>query len=263
MPVKFAANLSFLYQDLPFLDRFSAAAQDGFTGVEYLSPYEFPSSEIRRRLDDNGLTQVLFNLSAGDAAKGERGLASLPGREADFADSLERALEYAADLDCKRLHVMAGIRDKSIDRDRQYAVYRGNLEIAARAAQDAGITALIEPINDKDMPGYFLENCRMAATLIAEINNPHLQLQFDIYHVQRTDGDIINQYLKFAPIIRHIQIANPPHRFEPDNGEINYPYIFDFLDGEGYDGWIGCEYKPSAGTRETLGWARAFLSAKS
>jgi len=259
LTLKFAANLSFLYQELPFLDRFAAAAKDGFKGVEYLFPYDFDPAEIRTRLEDNGLTQVLFNLWAGDFGKGERGLASLTGRETEFKESLDQAIDYATVLGCERLHVMAGVRDKSVSYETQYATYRSNLLIAAAAAEKTGITALIEPINIMDIPGYFLGNASMAAALIEEISHPHLRLQFDIYHAQRTDGDIIRQYNELAAIIRHIQIANPPNRFEPDNGEINYPYIFEFLETEGYDGWIGCEYKPSAGTTETLGWARKYL----
>lgn len=261
MPLKFAANLSFLYQEIPFLDRFEAAASDGFKGVEYLFPYEFEAAEIKKRLDDNGLTQALFNVAAGDFNNGERGLSSLTGREAEFLASLDQAIEYATELGCTRLHVMAGLRDTTVAEETQLAVYRNNLRKAAAVCEKSGITALIEPINTRDMPGYFLSNASMAAALIEEINHPNLRLQFDIYHVQRTDGDIIRQYQKLAPIIRHIQIANPPNRFEPDNGEINYPYIFDLLAAEGYDGWIGCEYKPSSSTRETLGWAREFLGA--
>ncbi len=261
--LKFAANLSFLYQEIPFLDRFEAAAQDGFKGVEYLFPYEFEPAEIKKRLDDNGLTQALFNLSAGVFEKGERGLASLTGREAEFQTSLDQAIEYANALGCSRLHVMAGLRDTTIAAETQLAVYRNNLRTAAAAFAESGITALIEPINIQDMPGYFLDSTGMAAKLIEEINHPNLRLQFDIYHVQRTDGDIVRQYKKFAPLIQHIQIANPPNRYEPDNGEINYPYIFDLLEAEGYKGWIGCEYKPSSTTRETLGWAQKFLNKAS
>lgn len=261
MSLKFAANLSFLYQEVPFLDRFDAAAQDGFSGVEYLFPYDFDPAEIKKRLDDNGLTQALFNLSAGNFEKGERGLASRTGRDAEFQASLDQAIEYANALGCTRLHVMAGLRDTTITENTQLAVYRNNLQKAAAACEQSGITALIEPINTQDMPGYFLDSASKAAELIEEIDHPNLRLQFDIYHVQRTDGDIVRQYKKFAPLIGHLQIANPPDRFEPDNGEINYPYIFDLLEADGYDGWIGCEYKPSSTTRETLGWAQKFLNS--
>lgn len=259
MPLKFAANLSFLYQEIPFLDRFEAAARDGFKGVEYLFPYEFKPAEIKKRLDENGLAQALFNVAAGDFDNGERGLSSLTGREAEFQLSLDQAIEYAKQLGCTRLHVMAGLRDTTVTEDTQLSVYRNNLRKAAVACEKSGITALIEPINTQDMPGYFLDSASMAAALIEEINHPNLRLQFDIYHVQRTDGDIVRQYKKLAPIIQHIQIANPPGRSEPDNGEINYRYIFDLLEADKYDGWIGCEYKPSSSTRETLGWAQEYL----
>ncbi|MZR31260.1 2-oxo-tetronate isomerase [Sneathiella litorea] len=260
MPLNFAANLSFLYQDLPFLDRFAAAADDGFKGVEYLFPYAFDPDEIITRLNDNDLTQVLFNLWAGDFENGERGLSSLPGREVEFQASLDQAIDFATALGCKRLHVMAGIRDTTVTKEKQLTVYRNNLLKTAKTCERLGITALIEPINTKDMPGYFLDSASMAAAIIEEINHPNLRLQFDIYHVQRTDGDIANQYKRLAPLIRHIQVANPPNRHEPDNGEINYPFIFDLLEAEGYDGWIGCEYAPSAGTSETLKWAHRYLA---
>lgn len=257
--LKFAANLSFLYQDIPFPDRFAAAAQDGFQGVEYLFPYDWEPSELKQRLDDNGLAQVLFNVWPGDWDEGERGLASLPGRSQEFRKTLDQALDYAGALGCTRLHVMAGLRDEKVSRETQTDIYRENLATAATECAKHGVTALIEPINIKDMPGFFLTNVTMAAGLIEEINHPNLKLQFDMYHVQRTDGDICLQYQAVAPLIGHIQIANPPHRFEPDNGEINYPYVFDMLIESGYDNWIGCEYKPSIGTSETLGWARDYL----
>jgi hydroxypyruvate isomerase len=259
VPLKFAANLSFLYQELPFLERFEAAARDGFKGVEYLSPYEFDAREIKKRLDDNGLTQALFNLYAGDMEKGEKGLASLTGREEEFQASLGQAIEYANALGCTRLHVMAGLRDITMAEETQLAVYRNNLQKAATACAEYGITALIEPINTQDMPGYFLDSTAKAVALIEEINHPNLRLQFDIYHVQRMEGDIVRRFKEHFSFIHHIQIANPPNRFEPDNGEINYPYIFTLLESAGYEGWIGCEYKPSADTRETLGWAQNYL----
>ncbi|MCF8466121.1 MAG: hydroxypyruvate isomerase family protein [Sneathiella sp.] len=260
LTLKFAANLSFLYSEIPFLDRFQAAAKDGFRGVEYLFPYDWEVKELKKRLDENGLTQVLFNLWPGDFATGERGIASLKGREADFRASLDQALAYAKALDCKRLHVMAGLRDEMMPYEAQMDIYRENLRLTAQECEKCGIAATIEPINSKDMPGYFLENVTMAARLIEEIGNPNLKLQFDIYHVQRTDGDICTQYRRVAPLVAHIQIANAPMRCEPNNGEINYPYIFDMLETEGYDGWIGCEYKPSTTTTATLGWAREYLS---
>jgi len=258
--LKFAANLSFLYQELPFLDRFAAAAKDGFKGVEYVSPYEWKAHDLKRRLDDNSLTQVLFNAFPGDWQSGERGIVSLPERKTEFRDTLDMAFDYAAALDCERLHIMAGLERKDLSFINQRHAYVENLAYAAEKCAAENITALIEPINGKDMPGYFLSSIAMAEEILAEISHPHLKLQFDIYHVQRTDGDIILQYKRAAPHVGHIQIANPPHRFEPDNGEINYPYIFKMLEGEKYDGWVGCEYKPSGVTSETLGWAHDYLN---
>ncbi|PHQ68976.1 MAG: hydroxypyruvate isomerase [Sneathiella sp.] len=257
--LKFAANLSFLYQDLPFLDRFAAAAKDGFQGVEYLFPYDWHENELISRLKDNGLSQVLFNVWPGDWHAGERGLASLKGREKAFRETLDQALGYADALGCKQLHIMAGLRDDGTSAAAQQQTYTENLAYAAEQCEKHEITGLIEPINIKDMPGYFLSSVSMAEAILTEINHPNLKLQFDMYHVQRTNGDICLQYKRAAPLIGHIQIANPPHRFEPDNGEINYPYIFDMLEKHGYDGWIGCEYKPSMATSETLGWAQAYL----
>lgn len=262
MSLKLAANLSFLYQELPFLDRFAAAAEDGFTGVEFLFPYDVDPEDIRHALNQHGLTQVLFNFWPGDFSKGMRGYASLVSHDKEFRASLDQGLAYAATIGCGALHLMAGLRNPAIPHEQQYATYRQNLAAAAEMGQAADVCILIEPINALDMPGYFLKDCDMAAALIEEIDHPYLGLQFDIYHVQRTTGDIIRQFLKFAPLIRHIQIANPPNRHEPDNGEINYPYIFDFLESEGYDGWIGCEYRPSKGTRQTLEWAHKYLANK-
>ncbi len=257
--LKFAANLSFLYQDLPFLDRFQAAASDGFRGVEYLFPYDYPPVEISTLLEDNGLTQVLFNMRAGDWEAGERGLASLPGREEEFKSTVQEALDYATALNCERIHVMAGLRNETISHDTQLDTYRQNIAYAATEAANRNLTLLIEPINNLDMPGFFLENVTMAKRVIEEIGNPSLKLQFDMYHVQKTDGDISRQFREVSDLIGHVQIANPPHRFEPDNGEINYPYLFNLMEEVNYGGWIGCEYKPSGPTSGTLAWARGYL----
>ncbi|MCR9215140.1 MAG: hydroxypyruvate isomerase family protein [Proteobacteria bacterium] len=257
--LKFAANLSFLYQDLPFLDRFNAAATDGFRGVEYLFPYEHAPDEISNILQDNGLTQVLFNMRAGDWEAGERGLASLPGRSEEFKSTVQEALDYAEALSCGQVHVMAGLRDKEASHAAQLDTYCRNIAYAAEEAAKRNLVVLIEPINNLDMPGFFLENVTMAKGIIEEISNPSLRLQFDMYHVQKTDGDICRQFEGVFDLIGHIQIANPPHRFEPDNGEINYPYLFNMLEEAGYGGWIGCEYKPSGPTSETLTWAKEYL----
>lgn len=257
--LKLAANLSFLYQDIPFLDRFQAAAKDGFKGVEYLFPYEWTASELLGLINDNGLTQVLFNASAGDWKAGERGLASLSGREQEFRDSIFLALEYATALQCSQVHVMAGLRDETTSFSEQLEIYQRNLSFAAEECAKRKVVALIEPINSKDMPGFFLQDVAMAASILDTVNHSNLKIQFDIYHVQRTNGDICRHFLANADNIGHIQIANPPHRYEPDNGEINFSYIFDLLKSKGYSGWIGCEYKPSTTTSQTLEWAKEFL----
>ncbi|MEH6547225.1 MAG: 2-oxo-tetronate isomerase [Sneathiella sp.] len=258
--LKLAANLSFLYQELAFLCRFEAAAKDGFKGVEYLFPYGWSGPELFNLLNNNGLKQVLFNTSAGDWNAGERGLACLPGREQEFQDSITLALEYAATLQCPQIHIMAGLRDETIAHSAQLEIYHQNLTFAATECAKSNVIALIEPINAKDIPGFFLENVAMAASTLEVVGHSNLKIQFDIYHIQRTDGDICQQYLANADNIGHLQIANPPHRSEPSNGEINYPYIFEFLESEGYSGWIGCEYKPSTTASQTLGWAKEFLT---
>jgi hydroxypyruvate isomerase len=257
--LKFAANLSFLYQELPFLDRFKAASDDGFKGVEYLFPYDWPQVDLIDLLQGNDLTQVLFNVRAGNWASGERGIASLAGRQPEFRENLSEAIDYANALKCEQIHIMAGICNEISTRQAQLETYIDNLRYAAEECRKNNINALIEPINIQDMPGYFLNSVTMATAIIKEINHPNLRLQFDMYHVQRTDGDICRQFLDAKQHISHIQIANPPHRYEPDNGEINYSYIFNLLEAEGYEGWAGCEYKPSAGTSGTLGWASKYL----
>jgi hydroxypyruvate isomerase len=247
---KFAANLSMMFTELPFLDRFAAAAKAGFKGVEFLFPYEFPASELASRLKDNGLSLVLFNLPPGDFAKGERGLAALPGREAEFDAAVARALEYAQALACPRLHVMAGLVHQGASR----ALYVANLRKAARRAAAAGVEMIIEPINTRDIPGYFLNRTSEARAVIYEAGEPNLGLQFDIYHRQVMEGDVATAIREYAPLTRHYQLAGPPDRGEPDGGELNYPYLFRLIDETGFDGWIGCEYKPRQGTLEGLKW---------
>lgn len=194
-----------------------------------------------------------------DWTAGERGLASLSGREQEFRDSISLALEYAATLQCSQIHIMAGLRDETVSHSAQLDIYHQNLAFAAHECAKREVVALIEPINATDMPGFFLESITMAASTLDVVNHPNLKIQFDMYHVQRTDGGICQQYLANADNIGHIQIANPPCRYEPGNGEINYPYIFEFLKSEGYSGWLGCEYKPSTTASQTLGWAKEFL----
>ncbi|HYD78805.1 MAG TPA: 2-oxo-tetronate isomerase [Paucimonas sp.] len=253
---KFAANLTMMYHEFEFLDRFAAAAKDGFAGVEFLFPYGFLASELKSRLFDHGLTMALFNAPAGDWAAGERGIAALPGREMEFRRGIERALGYAGVLGNKRLHVMAGIVDAARDREHCRETYLRNLEYAAEQAASHGITITIEPINTRDMPGYFLEHQREAHAICGEVGAPNLKVQFDLYHCQVMEGDLACAMRRDIGRIAHMQIAGVPDRHEPDDGEIHYPYLFALMDKLGYDGWVGCEYRPRAGTSEGLGWMR-------
>ncbi len=250
---KFAANLSFLFQDLPFLDRFDAAAKAGFKAVEFLFPYEFPKAEIATRLKANGLTQALFNLPPGDWAKGERGLAAVTGREAEFEAAVKTALDYAYALNCKLIHAMPGLRHHGTDRK----TYIANLRTAARMAGSAGVGVIIEPINTRDIPGFFLNTTHEARAVIHEVAEPNLGLQFDLYHRAIQEGDVAMAVREFGHLARHYQIANPPDRGEPDIGEMNYSYLFQEIDKTGYTGWVGCEYKPRGDTVAGLKWTKA------
>ena len=257
---RLAANLSMMYTEHPFLDRFAAAARDGFAGVEFLFPYEYPAAELQARLQGQGLTQALFNAPPGDWAAGERGMASLPGRASEFRRGVDLALEYAAVLGNRKLHLMAGLIQHGQDRAAHRAVYLENLAWAARAAASAGVTVVIEPINTRDIPGFFLNRQDEAQAICAEVGADNLKVQFDIYHCQIVEGDIAVKLKRDMAGIGHIQIAGVPDRHEPDQGELNYPYLFEQIDALGYAGWIGCEYRPRAGTSAGLGWARSYLT---
>lgn len=252
---RFAANISTMFTDRPFVERIEAAAAAGFQAVECQFPYEAGAEELAARLDRAGVDMVLLNTPPGDFAAGERGLAGLPGREAEFRAGLDRALEYASRLGCAQIHVMAGVRPDGVARDDCLAVYTANLRIAAEACARAGKVALIEPINTRDIPGYLLNRPDEAAAIIAEVGGDGLKLQFDFYHAQIMAGDLAKSFERHLPLIGHVQIAGVPERHEPDTGEINYPYLFDLMDRLGYAGWIGCEYLPAGGTEEGLGWA--------
>jgi hydroxypyruvate isomerase len=265
---RFAANLSMLYPEHAFLDRFEAAAQDGFQAVEYLFPYEFEARELAARLRANSLRQVLFNGPPGDWEGGERGLASLPGREAEFRAGIERALGYADVLDCPRIHVMAGLLPAGADRAAAEAVYVDNLRWAAGAARAGGRDLLIEPINTRDIPGFLLNRQDQAHRIVEAVGAPNLKVQMDLYHCQIVEGDVAMKLRRYLPTGRvgHLQIAGVPARHEPDLGELNYPYLFDVVDEVsaqcGWDGWIGCEYRPRrgavpGGTTDGLGWMPA------
>lgn len=252
---RFAANLSMMYTEVDFPDRFAAAAADGFEAVEYLFPYAWEAAELRRRLDEHGLTQVLFNAPPGNWEGGERGLAGLPGREREFRDGFARALEYAAALDCGRVHVMAGLASGAA----AAAAYEANLAWAAEKAELAGAEVLIEPINGRDMPGYLISRQAEAHDIVRRIGAPNLKVQMDLYHCQIVEGDLTAKLDEYLPSGRvgHLQVAGVPDRHEPDTGELNCAHLFERIDQHGYAGWIGCEYRPRAGTSEGLGWFRA------
>ncbi|MES2106069.1 MAG: 2-oxo-tetronate isomerase [Pseudomonadota bacterium] len=254
---KFAANLTMQFNEVPFMQRFQAAAEAGFKAVEFLFPYEFAAQEIAGQLQQHGLQNVLFNLSAGDWAAGERGLACHPGRQAEFRASVQQALEYARMLGTPRVHVMAGLMPAAAEPEACRAVYVENLRYAAAEAARDGIQCLIEPINTRDMPGYFLNTQAQAHAVREEVGAANLLVQMDFYHVQIMEGDIAMKLRRYLPHIGHIQIAGVPDRHEPDSGEVNYPYLFKLLDQLGYAGWVGCEYRPANGTVEGLGWLKA------
>ncbi|KAB2846639.1 MAG: hydroxypyruvate isomerase family protein [Hyphomicrobiaceae bacterium] len=254
---RFAANLSMMFNEVPFLDRFKAAADAGFKGVEFLFPYEHPKEEMKRRLDEHGLEIALFNMPPGDFEKGERGLAALKGREEEFERGIHRALDYAKTLGCLRVHAMAGLRQGGADR----ATYINNLAKAARAFAPHAIDVLIEPINPRDIPGYFLNRTAEAKSIIDAVGASNLKLQLDLYHRQIVEGDLVQAITEYADVTAHIQIASPPDRGEPDDGEINYLFIFQTLDKMGYKGWVGCEYRPRRGTREGLVWLSKLSSS--
>ncbi|MBY3251111.1 2-oxo-tetronate isomerase [Rhizobium laguerreae] len=255
MPV-FAANLTMMFNEWAFLDRFDAAAEAGFAAVEYLFPYEATPEAIAERLARNNLQQALFNLPPGDWAAGERGIAALPGRFDALKADVERALDYAAATGVRRLHLMAGIADRH-DEDASSA-YRRSVTYAAGRLAEKGIDLLLEPINGRNMPGYFLNDFGAAERLIAECGLPNLKLQFDIYHRQIIHGDVTIALRHLLPIAGHIQIASVPSRNEPDREELNYPYLFGEIDRLGYDGFVGCEYIPRGHTLDGLGWFKPF-----
>lgn len=254
---KFNANLTMLFNEVPFLDRFQAAAEAGFKGVEFLFPYAFDKDALAERLARPGLVQVLHNLPAGDWDGGERGIACHPDRVGEFQDGVGRAIEYARALGCRQLNCLAGIAPAGVEADKVHATLVANLRFAAARLEEAGIRLLVEPINTFDIPGFYLNRTAQAIALIEEIGSPNLWLQHDLYHMQRMEGELANTIAKHLPKIAHMQIADTPGRHEPGSGEINYAWLFRFIDQLGYEGWIGCEYKPAAGTREGLGWIRA------
>ncbi|WP_288131065.1 hydroxypyruvate isomerase [Microbulbifer sp.] len=251
---KFTANLSMLFTEVDFLDRFQAAAEAGFKGVEYLFPYDYSIEEIKQRLDDNGLTQVLHNLPAGDWGAGERGIACHPDRVEEFRAGVDKAIEYATALGCNQVNCLAGIVPDGVSQQQARATFVENLRFAAGRLKAAGILLIAEPINTRDIPGFFLNRTEQALEIFDEVGSSNLKLQYDIYHMQIMEGDLAPTMEKHLERIAHIQLADNPGRHEPGTGEINYPFLFQHLDKLGYQGWIGCEYKPKATTSEGLGW---------
>jgi hydroxypyruvate isomerase len=257
---KFAANLTMLFNEVDFLDRFKAAAEAGFSGVEFLFPYDYPKEVLAGQLKTHGLTQVLHNLPAGNWAGGERGIACLPDRVEEFRTGVGRAIEYAQALACPQVNCLAGIVPAGACQETARATLIDNLRFAAGQMKTAGIRLLIEPINSFDIPGFFLNRTEQAIAIIDEVGSDNLFLQYDIYHAQRMEGELGNTIARHLPRIAHMQLADNPGRNEPGSGEINYSWLFRHIDQLGYTGWIGCEYKPAkpaAGTRAGLGWITA------
>lgn len=254
---RFAANLTMLFNEHPFLDRFAAAARAGFTAVEFLFPYDYPAEEIRRRLDEHKLTLVLHNLPAGDWAAGERGIACLPDRVEEFRAGMVRAIEYATALGVKQLNCLAGKAPAGADPVALRATFIDNLRYAAGELKRAGLKLLIEPINTFDIPGFYLNRTAQALEIIDAVGADNLYVQYDIYHAQRMEGELAATISKNLARIAHIQLADNPGRNEPGTGEIAYGFLFAHLDKIGYTGWIGCEYKPATTTEAGLGWMKA------
>jgi hydroxypyruvate isomerase len=258
---RFAANLTLLYPELEFLDRFAAAAADGFAGVEMLFPYGHAPADLAARLADSGLELVLFNTPPGDANAGERGLAALPARKGDFRRALEQALAYAQALRCPRVHVMSGVLPAGQSRQQSRDCLLDNLAWAAPLAASCGVSLMIKPINTRDIPGYFVNTQADAHALVQALGAPNVQVQMDLYHCQIVEGDLATKLREYLPTGRvgHMQIAGVPERHEPDVGELHYPYLFELIDSLGYAGWVGCEYRPRrgavpGGTTTGLGW---------
>ena len=255
--IKLAAHLTMLWNEIDFLDRFDAAAKAGFTGVEYLFPYAYPKDALAERLLRHGLKQVLHNLPAGDWAKGDRGNACDPARVGEFEDGVGKAIDYARTLGCTQVNCLAGIAPAGVDPEKLRATFVSNLRFAADKLGAAGMRLLVEPINTFDIPGFYLSHTQQALDIIRDTGSSNLFVQYDIYHMQRMEGELANTIKANLAKIAHVQLADNPGRNEPGTGEINYRFLFGFLDSIGYDGWIGCEYKPKNSTDEGLGWRRS------
>jgi len=255
---RIGANIGFLFPELPFLDRFEAAAKAGFTGIEYAAPYDYPAAELRSRLQANGLTQVLINSPGGNRAAGERGFACLPGREGAFRDSVQQALDYAAALDCGLVHVMAGVPPADLSYDTALALYAANLAWAGELGLKAGVNLVIEPLNPRDAPGYLLRTQEQGAAIVNAIGRERIGLQFDIYHCQTAQGDVTTRLEKLMPVVGHMQFADVPGRHEPGTGEIGWEFVFRRIDELGYTGWLCAEYTPAGDTLAGLAWRQRY-----
>ena len=250
---RFAANLTMMFNEVPFIERFGKAAAAGFDAVEFLFPYAHSAEDIRAELDKHKLTLALFNMPPGDWDAGDRGMAAIPGREGEFRKNVETALHYALALGCKTLHAMSGITD-GFARSACEDSFVSNFRYAADQLAPHGITLLVEPINSRNMPGYFISHQSDALALLERVGRANAAVQLDLYHAQIMDGDLTRLIEKMKGRFAHVQLASVPARHEPDEGEINYPHLYAVLDAEGYDGWIGCEYNPRGVTEDGLGW---------
>ena len=256
---KLAANVSMMFAEQAFLERFSAAAKAGFRFVEYQFPYPWPAQEVAARVRRAGLEAVLHNLPAGDSTKGDRGIACLPGRENEFREGVERAIEYASAVGCPRMNCLAGIAPHGLARERLKETFVDNLRYAARKLEAAGIRLLIEPINPRSVPGFFLNTSRQAEEIIESTGSDNLAIQYDLFHMQIVEGDLASTAERLLPKIGHMQLADVPDRHEPGTGEINFPWLLGHIDRIGYKGWIGCEYNPLGDTVAGLTWAKPYL----
>jgi hydroxypyruvate isomerase len=257
---KFCANLTMLFNEVPFLDRFEAAAREGFKGVEYLFPYAFSKEQLAERLRAHGLAQVLHNMPAGNWEGGERGIGCHPDRVGEFQDGVGKTIEYATALGCKQVNCLAGIVPQGVSRDKAEQTFVDNLKFAAPRLQAAGVKLLIEAINTLDIPGFFLNTTRQSLDIIGKVGAGNLYVQYDIYHMQIMEGDLARTVEANLAMIPHMQLADNPGRNEPGTGEINYPFLFAHIDRVGYQGWIGCEYKPKLTTVAGLGWVKPYLT---
>ncbi|MDI7260184.1 MAG: hydroxypyruvate isomerase [Thermodesulfobacteriota bacterium] len=257
--LKFSVNLTMLFNEVDFLDRFERAARAGFKGVEYMAPYGWKKEQLAEKLNKHGLVQVLFNLPAGDSQAGERGMACIPGREVEFQEGVERAIEYAKALKCSLLNCLAGKRPQGVSSEKIRQTLVDNLRFAAKALDKEGIRLLVEPLNQQDVPGFSLVHTQDALQLFEEVGHPNLWIQYDIYHMQIMEGNLTKTILSNLSRIGHIQLADNPGRHEPGTGEINFTNLFRFIDEAGYDGWMGCEYIRAGKTEDGLKWIKPYL----